>query len=109
MREEGSKVSSQYLLEERSGAVFGVAQAFVQHFHDRQTRVETDEVGQHQRTHRHACAQLHCAVDVLACAHALHHTPHSTTRILFSIDASIRPLLPLDSPSLPPAAQRWLH
>src|SRR5258705_429931 len=45
-----------HLDEQRAGAVFGIAEAVVQHPHDVEADVEADEVGERERAHgmRHA-------------------------------------------------------
>src|SRR5438477_11908414 len=38
--------------EERAGAVLAVGEPLIQHLHDREARIEPDEIGQFQRSHR---------------------------------------------------------
>ncbi len=38
--------------EKRAGAVLGVAETFVEDVQNRQTRIQSNQVGQRQRTHR---------------------------------------------------------
>src|SRR5690242_9045585 len=52
------------LLEQRTGAIFVVAQHPMHHFHDRQAGVESDKVGEFQRPHRLIGPQLHRGIDV---------------------------------------------
>ena len=49
--------------QQRTGAVFGIRQAFIQHLHHRQAGIEADEIGQLQRPHRMIGAQPHGGVD----------------------------------------------
>src|SRR5207244_11581458 len=55
-----------------AGTVLVVAEPVVEHLHDRQARVEADQVGQPQWPHGVAHAQAHDRVDRVAVADALH-------------------------------------
>src|SRR6266480_917145 len=58
-------------LEQRRGTVFVLVEAVLEHFHDGETDIETDQVGERQRTQRMAHAELHDLIDRLRRRHAL--------------------------------------
>jgi hypothetical protein len=60
------------LLEERAGAVFWVAQAFVENTHDVEADVETDEVGQLERAHGMVHAEFHDGIHGFGSGDAFH-------------------------------------
>src|SRR5581483_2651721 len=52
-----------HLAQQRATAVFRVLEAVVEHVHDGHADVDADEVGEGQRPHRVAHAELHGRVD----------------------------------------------
>ena len=58
--------------EQGAGAVFGVAEAFVEDVHDVHADVEADEVGEFERAHRMVHAELHDGVDGFGRGDAFH-------------------------------------
>ena len=65
------QAGSHHLAEQGMRTVLRVAELFVQHFHDGEIDVVTNEVGQSQRTHRVVGAQHHALVDVLSAGDAI--------------------------------------
>ena len=61
-----------HLAEKRAGTVLAVAGLVVEHIHDSQADVQSDEVAQLQGTHGVVGAQLHGRVDARNVGHALH-------------------------------------
>src|SRR5262245_11812169 len=52
-----------HLSEQRTGAVLIIAKAVMEDFHDAETRVESDQIGQSQGSHGMVHAQLHYRID----------------------------------------------
>src|SRR6266516_4178601 len=59
-----------HLFQERRGSVFLLVEPVLEHFHDRETDIETDQVGERQRTERMVHAELHDLIDRLRRRHA---------------------------------------
>lgn len=57
--------------QEGARPVLGVAKVPVQHLHDEQTSVQSDEVGESQGTHWHVGSQLHCLINIFLRADSL--------------------------------------
>src|SRR6476469_3925179 len=53
------------LAEQRRRPILVVAELGVQHFRDRQARIEPDQIRQFERTHRVIQSELHALIDVL--------------------------------------------
>ena len=73
---------SDHPLEQRTRAIFRIAEAVVQHVENGEADVETDEIGQRQRSHRMVHAALHHRVDRFRRADAFQHrdrTPRSAS------------------------------
>src|SRR5205823_7281707 len=49
--------------QKRAGAVFAVGEPLIEHLHDREARIEPDEIGQFERPHRMVGAKLHRRID----------------------------------------------
>src|SRR5437762_8763852 len=60
-------------LEQRRGPVFVRVEPVLQHLHDVEADVETDQIGERERTERVVHAQLHHLIDRLRCGDALVH------------------------------------
>src|SRR5436190_1311208 len=54
-----------HFLEQRRGAVLAPIEPILKHLHDRQTDVETDEIGQRERSQGMIHAELHHLIDTL--------------------------------------------
>src|ERR671925_75324 len=61
------------LPQERRGTVLVVAQVALQHFENRETHVQADQVGERARAQGMVHAELHDGVDRLRGRHAFHH------------------------------------
>src|SRR5688572_29154713 len=56
--------------------VFVITEITMQHFHDRQTRIQTNQVCERERTHGVIHSELHYRIDRLCLGHALHQAEH---------------------------------
>src|SRR5213593_74520 len=61
-------------LEQRRGTVFALVEPVLEHFHDGETDIETDQVGERQWAQRMVHAELHDLIDRLRRRHPLVYT-----------------------------------
>ena len=67
-----AETSSVHVVDQkRAWSILGVSELLIEHFHDGQASIKTDEIGQREWAHGHIGAKLHRLVDVLGCADAL--------------------------------------
>src|SRR6266851_3797358 len=64
--------SSYIFLEQRTRAILGIAEPFLQHMHDVHANIQPNKIRQLQRPHRMVHAHLHHPVDSFRRGHALH-------------------------------------
>ena len=65
------QAGTDHLAEQRVRTILGIAELFVENFHDGEVDVVADEVGQGQRSHGVVGAELHAFVDVFSAGDAV--------------------------------------